>query len=77
MYHRYETGADGLIRDAVIVPPTSQNQSQIEHDLLRLAPNLVELPDEQAALRAEHLIRSYDPCISCATHFLKLRVEGR
>lgn len=77
LYHRYETGADGLIRDAVIVPPTSQNQSQIEHDLLRLAPNLVELPDEQAALRAEHLIRSYDPCISCATHFLKLRVEGR
>jgi coenzyme F420-reducing hydrogenase alpha subunit len=77
LYHRYETDAAGIIRDAVIIPPTSQNQLQMEHDLARVAPQLLTLTDEQAALRAEHVIRNYDPCISCATHFLKLKVEGR
>lgn len=77
LYHRYETDAAGMIQSATIVPPTSQNQLQMERDLVRIAPELVDLPDETAALRAEHLIRNYDPCISCATHFLKLKVEGR
>jgi len=77
LYHRYETDAAGLIRAATIIAPTSQNQLQIENDLLRIAPRLVTLPDAAAALEAEKLIRTYDPCISCATHFLKLRVEGR
>jgi coenzyme F420-reducing hydrogenase alpha subunit len=77
LYHRYETDTAGMIRDAVITPPTSQNQLQMEHDLVRIAPQLVALPDSEAALRAEHVIRNYDPCISCATHFLKLKVEGR
>jgi sulfhydrogenase subunit alpha len=77
LYNRYETDAAGLVRAATIVPPTSQNQLRIEQDLLRLAPELVALPDEQAALRAEHVIRNYDPCISCSTHFLRLKVEGR
>jgi coenzyme F420-reducing hydrogenase alpha subunit len=66
-----------MIRQATIIPPTSQNQLQIEHDLRRIAPALVGLPDDEAALQAERVIRNYDPCISCATHFLKLKVEGR
>ena len=49
----------------------------MEHDLVRIAPQLAAMPDAEAALRAEHVIRNYDPCISCATHFLKLKVEGR
>ncbi len=77
LYHRYETDAAGALRDAVIIPPTSQNQLQMEHDLLRLAPQLVNLPETEAALQAEKVIRNYDPCISCATHFLKLKVEKR
>lgn len=77
LYNRYEVDRDGLVRLAKIVPPTSQNQFQMEQDLTRLAPQLVELTEEQAALRAEHAIRNYDPCISCATHFLKLNVERR
>jgi coenzyme F420-reducing hydrogenase alpha subunit len=75
LYNRYEVAADGLLRYAKIVPPTSQNQLQMECDLKRLAPELAALPDEEAALRAECVIRNYDPCISCATHFLKLNVE--
>jgi coenzyme F420-reducing hydrogenase alpha subunit len=77
LYHRYETDAAGILKDAVIIPPTSQNQLQMEQDLARIAPQLMALPNEEAALRAEHVIRNYDPCISCATHFLKLKVEGR
>ncbi len=77
LYHRYEIDAGGMIRHASIIPPTSQNQLQMEHDLLRVAPRLVNLPEAEAALQAEKVIRNYDPCISCATHFLKLRVERR
>ncbi|MFN8544660.1 MAG: nickel-dependent hydrogenase large subunit [Candidatus Binatia bacterium] len=75
LYHRYVFDDAGMLTDAVIVPPTSQNQAQIERDLLRLAPELLRLPRAAAALEAEKVIRSYDPCISCATHFLTLTVE--
>jgi coenzyme F420-reducing hydrogenase alpha subunit len=76
LFHRYEVGADGLVDHATIVPPTSQNQAAIEHDLRRFAPTVLDLPHAEATHRLEQLIRSYDPCISCATHFLDLRVEG-
>ncbi len=77
LYHRYETDEAGFLKSACIIPPTSQNQLQMEHDLVRMAPQLVALPEAEAALRAEYVIRNYDPCISCATHFLKFKVEGR
>jgi coenzyme F420-reducing hydrogenase alpha subunit len=70
-WHQYETNADGTIRAARIVPPTSQNQTTIELDLRQLAEQLTTVSDEDAALRCEHLIRNYDPCISCSVHFLK------
>jgi sulfhydrogenase subunit alpha len=75
LYHRYEIGDDGLIRDARIVPPTSQNQKSIENDLLVLAPELIKLGHRDATAMAEHAIRNHDPCISCATHFLDLTLE--
>ncbi|HUE69704.1 MAG TPA: Ni/Fe hydrogenase subunit alpha [Pirellulaceae bacterium] len=77
LYHRYEVDVDGKLVLAKIVPPTSQNQWQIEDDLLALLPRLLHLPDEQIAGDCERAIRNYDPCISCSTHFLKLRMEGR
>jgi sulfhydrogenase subunit alpha len=70
-WHRYTVAADGTIKSAHIVPPTAQNQISIEEDLQELAAGLVDLPDEEAALKCEHLIRNYDPCISCSVHFLK------
>jgi coenzyme F420-reducing hydrogenase alpha subunit len=75
LYHRYVVSAEGMIRHARIVPPTAQNLARMEADLWSLAPVVLELPHEQATLACEHLIRSYDPCISCATHFLKLKIE--
>jgi sulfhydrogenase subunit alpha len=75
LYHRYRIGDDGLIAEAKIVPPTSQNQLQIENDLKAFIPGILELDDQTATQRCEHLIRNYDPCISCATHFLRLDLD--
>ena len=75
LYHRYEIGADGLVKGAVIVPPTSQNQGQVEADLRDMLPGILNRGDEEVRHRCEHLIRNYDPCISCATHFLRLEIE--
>jgi len=77
LYHRYAIDALGLILTAKIVPPTSQNQKTIENDLWHFVPKNLDLPDDQLQWRCEQAIRNYDPCISCATHFLKFRVERR
>ena len=75
LYHRYVLDPDGVIEDARIVPPTSQNQGTIEEDLVGVVSGALELPDEELAHRCEQTIRNYDPCISCATHFLRFEVE--
>ncbi len=74
-YHRYRIDDEGTILDAKIVPPTSQNQRTIEEDLRGVVERSLDLSDEQLGLLCEQAIRNYDPCISCATHFLKLEVE--
>jgi coenzyme F420-reducing hydrogenase alpha subunit len=75
LYHRYRIDDDGTILDAKIVPPTSQNQLAIEDDLRAVVARYAELPDEELRGLCEQTIRNYDPCISCATHFLELEVE--
>jgi len=75
LYHRYRLEADGRIAEASIIPPTSQNQNTIESDLRRLVQDSLALDDTALTLRCEQAIRNYDPCISCATHFLRLEVN--
>ncbi len=75
LYHRYVVDDDGIIQDARIVPPTAQNQAQIEEDLRVFAPRVLNLPHDQATWLCEQAIRNYDPCISCATHFLRLEID--
>jgi coenzyme F420-reducing hydrogenase alpha subunit len=77
LFHRYGLDADGLITSARIVPPTSQNQASIEDDLRRFVADRLDLDDELLTAQCEQAIRNYDPCISCATHFLDLRVDRR
>lgn len=76
LWHRYELDDKGDVMAATIVPPTSQNQARIEEDL-RLALEAYGLgrPDEELRRFSETIIRNYDPCISCATHFLRLHVH--
>ncbi len=75
LYHRYRLAADGTITDAKIVPPTSQNQRVIEADLGGFVQDRLELPHDQLTWQCEQAVRSYDPCISCAAHFLDLHVR--
>jgi hydrogenase maturation protease len=84
LYHRYGIDSAGNVTGARIVPPTSQNQSTIEHDLWHVAEGMLaeagdptNLDDDELRHRCEVAIRNHDPCISCATHFLDLSVERR
>jgi sulfhydrogenase subunit alpha len=75
LFHRYDVDDRGLVSEARIVPPTSQNQGHIEKDLMLFAPSVLGLEHDEATRRLEQLVRAYDPCISCATHFLDLRID--
>ena len=74
LFHQYTLKADGSIAKAQIVPPTAQNQPSIEEDLAEYVADLLDRPEEEIQLFCEQTIRNYDPCISCATHFLKLDI---
>ncbi len=76
LWHHYDVDDQGHVTHAVIVPPTSQNQSRIEEDLRRsLGSYGLDRSDDELRLRGEMVIRNYDPCISCSTHFLRLQVR--
>ncbi len=75
IYHRYRVDNNGIIEDAKIVPPTSQNQKTIENDLRLFVPKYISLPESELVLKCEQAVRNYDPCISCATHFIKLNIQ--
>jgi coenzyme F420-reducing hydrogenase alpha subunit len=75
LFHRYTINNQGFIQEARIIPPTAQNLARMEADLWQIAPEVIDLPEADASLACEHLIRSYDPCISCATHFLRLTID--
>lgn len=74
-HHSYVLDDEARIVSARIVPPTSQNQPQIEADLARVVGRSLDLEDDALRHLCEQTIRNYDPCISCSTHFLKLTVE--
>lgn len=76
LWHAYEVSDEGLIKSARIVPPTSQNQSRIEDDLrYSLKQFGLDKPNDELRAYSELIIRNYDPCISCSTHFLTLDVK--
>jgi coenzyme F420-reducing hydrogenase alpha subunit len=77
LYHRYDVAEDGTILAAKIVPPTSQNLRHMEADLGAFLPGVLDRPDDEVRRLCEMVVRNYDPCISCATHFLRLDLERR
>ncbi len=74
-FHRYSIDDAGLITAAKIVAPTSVNQTAIESDLRQFVQNNLQLNDDDLRAGCEHVIRNFDPCISCSAHFLKLTVD--
>ena len=77
LYHRYLLDDQGVILEADIIPPTSQNQKIMEDDLCRVAEKHLDLDDDGLTYILEQAIRNYDPCISCATHCLQWKIERR
>lgn len=77
LYHQVEVGEDGRVIRGEIVVPTGQNQLNIEQDLARRVEELLpgNPTKEQLQHELEQLIRAYDPCMSCASHFLTLKVD--
>ena len=75
LYHRYRIDDQGLVNLAKIIPPTAQNLRRMEDDLRELLPGVLQKPEAEIAQICENLVRNYDPCISCSTHFLKLRLD--
>ena len=77
LYHRYDIDDNGVITEAKIIAPTGQNQKSIEADLRELVKENISLEDDPLRHLCEQGIRNYDPCISCATHFLNMTFDGR
>ncbi len=75
LFHHYVVNEEGTITHAQLVPPTSQNQATIEHDLMKIVSGHLAEPDPQLARRCEDAVRNHDPCISCATHFLEVDIK--
>lgn len=72
LIHRYETDAHGNIKSCRIVPPTSQNLLHIERSIYQFVQANLDRPADYLKMECEKIIRSYDPCISCATHIVFL-----
>ncbi len=66
LYHDYEIGKDGKIKDCNIITPTVQNLTNIEEDIREL----MKITNDRKEIRklVEMLIRAYDPCITCSVH---------
>jgi len=70
LIHDYTVGDEGLITDANLIIPTGQNYNNIEHDMRKMVPEILDKPQDEIALQLEMLVRAYDPCISCSVHLL-------
>lgn len=72
LFHDYTYDENGICVKANCVIPTNQNHNNIQHDFEAFAPTLLGRPEKEIELNLEMLVRAYDPCISCSTHFLKV-----
>jgi sulfhydrogenase subunit alpha len=72
LYHRAEVNEEGVIEDYDVIVPTAQNQINIENDLKDYFNENLDRDEETLRMNAESIIRAYDPCMSCATNFLKI-----
>jgi coenzyme F420-reducing hydrogenase alpha subunit len=75
LYHKIVLGSDGIVKEGEIVVPTGQNQINIERHVGALVEELIKdeaMTKEKMQWEIEKLIRAYDPCMSCASHFLKI-----
>jgi coenzyme F420-reducing hydrogenase alpha subunit len=58
------------------VIPTNLNHNNIQHDFEKMVPEMLSLGKENLEFNLEMLVRAYDPCISCSTHYLDIELKG-
>jgi coenzyme F420-reducing hydrogenase alpha subunit len=73
LFHHYEVDDKGIIVNANCIIPTGQNCNNIEHDMKKLVPEILDKSEAEITLALEMLVRAYDPCISCSAHFLDVK----
>jgi sulfhydrogenase subunit alpha len=72
LFHNYVYDENGICTDANCIIPTNQNYANLNADMKALVPQILDKPQEEIRLMLEMLVRAYDPCISCSTHFLNV-----
>jgi len=72
LFHEYAYDEDGFCTSGNCVIPTNQNHANIQLDMEKIVPELLEADksEQEIELALEMLVRGYDPCISCSTHYL-------
>ena len=77
LIHDYTYDNDGICTKANCIIPTNQNHSNIQRDMEAFVPQIVDKPQAEVELLLEMLVRAYDPCISCSTHYLKVNFKNK
>lgn len=72
LFHKYEFDDSGICTQANLCIPTNQNHANIQHDFDAFVPRIIDREQDEIRLLMEMLVRSYDPCISCSTHYLNV-----
>ncbi len=76
LYYMLSVDKTGKIQYGNIIVPTQQNQICMEKSVLELVEANINDGNKNIELEIEKLIRAYDPCMSCASHFLKINIQG-
>jgi coenzyme F420-reducing hydrogenase alpha subunit len=75
LIHHYEIDERGVFKNANCVIPTNQNTHNIELDMIKFVPEIINQSQEEIKLALEMLVRAYDPCISCSVHMIEFNFK--
>ena len=73
LIHDYTLNSKGYCTKANCIIPTNQNHANIQYDMEKMVPEIIDRPPKEIELTLEMLVRAYDPCISCSTHYLDVK----
>jgi coenzyme F420-reducing hydrogenase alpha subunit len=77
LIHDYTYNDKGRVEKANLIIPTGMNYANMEEDMNALVPTIINKNEDEIKLACEMLIRAYDPCISCSTHFLNVKLVNK
>jgi sulfhydrogenase subunit alpha len=72
LFHDYTYDKNGVCVKGNCIIPTNQNHANIQKDMEKLVPEYKDIGQEKLQLYLEMLVRAYDPCISCSTHYMRI-----